>query len=159
MTALRAKFDGVRAFLRHALETWPTPPRFVLLAGDVETVPAETVVLLQATSPIRDEGLVDRCIRRFLETGADSLATGFICKYVEYGRNHLRRQDMEGFFYDDGNVYVHRAWYLRQGRYWGDRLERMVIDRVYNHEIDGELDLVIVESVMRHLLERHGSLD
>ena len=42
MTALRAKFDGVRAFLRHALETWPTPPRFVLLAGDVETVPAET---------------------------------------------------------------------------------------------------------------------
>src|SRR3989442_1009086 len=55
----------------------------------LQHIPAETVVLLQATSPVREPDLIDRCIQRFLETKADSLATGFICKYVEYGKNEF----------------------------------------------------------------------
>ncbi len=64
----------------------------------VSIIPADIVVLLQATSPIRDESLIDRCIRQFLSAETDSLATGFICKYIEYGGNNLCRQDIEGFF-------------------------------------------------------------
>jgi len=131
-----------------------------LLQHVVEALSPDVVVVLQPTSPIRMGKLVDRAIRRFMDSAADTLATGFMSHQYEWTTvDNTPRQRLPGFFYDDGNVYVHRAWYLRQGRYWGDRLERMVIDRVYNHEIDGELDLVIVESVMRHLLERHGSLD
>jgi len=80
------------------------------LAGDeVPTLPvlqhaltqqaADTVVVLQATSPIRDPDLIDRCIERFRGTDADSLATGFICKYTEYGTNHMPRQQIDAFFY------------------------------------------------------------
>jgi CMP-N-acetylneuraminic acid synthetase len=111
-------------------------------------IPADTVVLLQATSPIRDPGLIDRCIERFLETEADSLATGFICKYVEYGQNELRRQDIPGFFYDDGNVYVMRADLIRQGDRYGKRIERMLIDRDQNVEIDDEFDFWLAEQVL-----------
>lgn len=114
---------------------------------DLET--ADILVLLQATSPIRDEGVIDSCIRRFFETKADSLATGFICKYVEYGKNDLRRQDIAGFFYDDGNVYVLRADLLRQGDRYGRRIERVLLDREQNVEIDEEFDFWLAQEILR----------
>ncbi|MCI0340138.1 MAG: C25 family cysteine peptidase [Planctomycetales bacterium] len=41
MTDLRAKFPGVREFVAHAVESWEKPaPKYLLLAGDVEAVPA-----------------------------------------------------------------------------------------------------------------------
>lgn len=116
-------------------------------------VPADIVVLLQATSPIRDAGLIDRCIQRFLDSGADSLATGFICKYVEYGKNEARRQEIPGFFYDDGNVYVTKADLLRKGDRFGQHLERVVLDREQNVEIDDEFDFWLAEQILKR---RHG---
>jgi CMP-N,N'-diacetyllegionaminic acid synthase len=115
----------------------------------LEEIPADVVVLLQATSPIRDESLIDSCIRKFMEADADSLATGFTCKYVEYGKNDLRRQDISGFFYDDGNVYVMKADLLRKGDRYGQRIERMIIDREQNLEIDEEFDFWLAEQVMQ----------
>ena len=114
--------------------------------------PVDTLVLLQATSPVRDAGLIDRCLERFLQTDADSLATGFMCRYVEYGKNDLRRQDLEGFFYDDGNTYVMRADLVRAGDRYGTRIERVLLDRDQNIEIDDEFDLWLAERV----LERRG---
>src|SRR3989338_7231045 len=51
----------------------------------LSVIESDTVVLLQPTSPVRDTNLIDKCIRRFRERGADTLATGFICKFMEYG--------------------------------------------------------------------------
>ncbi len=112
-------------------------------------IPAEIVVLLQATSPIREPGLIDRCIERFLETKADSLATGFLCKSVEYGKNTLRRQELPGLFCDDGNVYVIRASLIQQGDRYGTRIERMFTDREQNLEIDDEFDFWLAEKVLQ----------
>lgn len=116
-------------------------------------VPADLVVLMQATSPVRDPGLVDRCIRRLLESGADSLATGFICKYTEYGTEH-RRQDIPGFFYDDGNVYVYRAENIRKGNPIGQRVERVLLDREQNVEVDEEFDFWLAERVLERRTRR-----
>jgi CMP-N,N'-diacetyllegionaminic acid synthase len=118
-------------------------------------VEADTVVLLQATSPIRDDGLIDRCIRRFFEVGVDSLATGLMCKFVPYGKNTLRRQDLDGFFYDDGNVYVIRADIIRAGDRYGTRLEQVELDREQNVEIDDEFDFWVAEQVLRR---RHKAI-
>lgn len=112
-------------------------------------IDADVVVLLQATSPIRDPNLIDRCIDQFLQTQADSLATGFICRYAQYGSHNLRRQEIPGFFYDDGNVYVIRADLLRRGDRFGKRMERMILDREQSVEIDDEFDFWLVEQVMR----------
>lgn len=120
-------------------------------------VPAETVVLLQATSPIRAEGLVDRCIRRFAETQADSLATGFICKQTEYGRNNLRRQEIPGFFCDDGNVYVMKADLIRKGDRVGKKIERLLLDREQNTDIDDEFDFWIVEQILEKRAKAAGT--
>lgn len=118
-------------------------------------IPADIVVLLQPTSPVRDAGLVDRCIRRFQETGADSLATGFLCPYTEYAsdRSERGRQQIEGFFYDDGNVYVMRADLLRKGDRYGTRIERILLDKEQNVDIDDEFDFWLAEQI---LLRRRG---
>lgn len=113
-------------------------------------IPAEVVVELHATSPIRDADLIDRCIQRFLETGVDSLATGLMCHYTEYATpaNDLRRQDVPAFFYDDGNVYVIKAQLLRRGDRYGTRIERMVLDREQNMDIDDACDFWLAEQIL-----------
>lgn len=123
----------------------------------VATIPSDVIVLLQPTSPVRDPDLVDRCIRQFQETKADSLATGFVCKYTEYGKNELRRQDLEGFFYDDGNVYVMRSDLLAAGDRYGSRIERLCIDREQNIDIDDEFDFWLAEQVLRRRAEQATS--
>jgi len=119
----------------------------------LEHIPADIVVLLQPTCPIRINNLVDRAIQRFLDSEADSLATGYILKDIEWGtHNNLPRQQIEGFFYDDGNVYVHRAEVLRQGRWYGEHLERMIVEHYYSFDIDDEVDFSAAEAVMKKLI-------
>ena len=115
----------------------------------IEKIPCDSVVLLQATSPIRRGGLIDECIREFIDNEYDSLATGFTCKYIEYGKNNSRRQDIEGFFYDDGNIYVIKADLIERGERFGKKVGRKVISRWENIEIDDEFDFWLAEKILQ----------
>jgi CMP-N-acetylneuraminic acid synthetase len=126
-----------------------------VLQHAVTEIAADVVVVLQATSPIRNAGLIDQCIQRFLEAQADSLATGFVCKYQEYGTSELRRQDIKGFFYDDGNIYAIRAAMLRHGDRYGRRIETVILDKEQNLDIDDMFDFFVAEQILKR---RHGLL-
>jgi len=115
----------------------------------IKQIPCDVVVLLQATSPIRRPGLIDECVREFKDNDYDSLATGFICDYIEYGKNQLKRQDIEGFFYDDGNVYVIKADLVRSGERYGKKIGRKIISRWENVEIDDEFDFWMAEKILQ----------
>jgi len=115
----------------------------------IEKIPCDSVVLLQATSPIRRGGLIDECIRDFIDNEYDSLATGFTCKYIEYGKNNSRRQDIDGFFCDDGNIYVIKADLIERGERFGKKVGRKVISRWENIEIDDEFDFWLAEQTLR----------
>lgn len=119
-----------------------------VLQHAVSNISCDIIVLLQTTSPIRHDGLIDKCIREFIDNGYDSLATGFICKYIEYGQNDLRRQDINGFFYDDGNVYVIKADLIRAGERYGKKIGRKLISRRENIEIDDEFDFWVAEKIL-----------
>jgi len=119
-----------------------------VLQHALQSRPADTLVLLQPTSPVRDAGLIDRCIEQFLQAKADSLATGFICKFTEYGQNDLRRQDIKGFFYDDGNVYVMRADLVLKGDRYGRKIERVLLNKEQNIDIDDDFDFWLAERVL-----------
>ncbi len=119
-----------------------------VLQHAIGNIPCDIVVLLQAISPVRRDGLIDVCIREFIDNGYDSLATGFICKYVEYGKNEFRRQDIQGFFYDDGNIYVIKADPIRMGDRYGKKIGRKIISRWENVEIDDEFDFWIAEKIL-----------
>ena len=115
----------------------------------IEKIPCDSVVLLQATSPIRRGGLIDECIRDFIDNEYDSLATGFTCKYIEYGKNNSRRQDIDGFFCDDGNIYVIKVDLIERGERFGKKVGRKVISRWENIEIDDEFDFWLAEQALR----------
>ena len=120
-----------------------------VLQHAIEKIPCDSIVLLQATSPIRRGGLIDECIRDFIDNEYDSLATGFTCKYIEYGKNNSRRQDIEGFFYDDGNIYVIKTDLIERGERFGKKVGRKVISRWESIEIDDEFDFWLAEQTLR----------
>lgn len=119
-----------------------------VLQHAIIAIPCDILVLLQATSPIRRKGLIDDCIKEFIDNGYDSLTTGFICKYVEYSKTSLRRQDIPGFFYDDGNVYVIKADLINKGDRYGQKIGRKILSRRENVEIDDEFDFWLAEKIL-----------
>lgn len=119
-----------------------------VLEHAISVIPCDTIVVLQATSPVRTPGLIDECIEEFIENKYDSLATGFICKYAEYAKNDKRRQDIEGFFYDDGNVYVIKADLLVKGDRYGENIGRKIISKPESVDIDDNFDLWLAEKVL-----------
>ena len=119
-----------------------------VLQHAISIIKADTVVILQPTSPVRDTDLIDRCIRRFQEIKADNLAAGFICKFMEYGTYTQRRQDLKGFFYDDGNVYVIKTDLIKKGKLLGKNVERFKTSREENVEIDDDFDFWMAEQIL-----------
>lgn len=150
-----AKQYGAQVIMRpEELATDVTSTQDVMVHA-LQNYPADTLVLLQPTSPCRSEGLIDACIEEFLENDYDSLATGWICDYKEYGKNTLPRQQIEGFFYDDGNVYVIKADSILQGDRYGAKIGHKIISRYENAEIDDEFDFWLLEQILKKQ-EREG---
>jgi len=118
-------------------------------------IDADAVVILQPTSPVRDRGIIDKCIERFKDAKADSLATGFICKFMEYGTYTQRRQDLKGFFYDDGNIYVIKSELIKNGILVGKKAERVETTREQNIEIDDDFDFWILEKILLQRIKEH----
>lgn len=143
-----ARENGVKVMMRPANLATDTASTQDVMRYTLEKVPADILVLLQPTSPCRSEGLIDECIREFIENDYDSLATGFMCDYKEYGSNTLPRQKIQGFFYDDGNVYVIKADQILHGDRYGKRIGRKLISRYENAEIDDMYDFWLLEKIL-----------
>lgn len=121
----------------------------LVLQHVIKKIPADIVVLLQCTSPVREKGLIDKCIQTFLDRNADSLATGFICNLYEWGSyDNKRRQDLKGWFHDDGNVYVMKTSNIAKSEPWGKKREQFLISREQNVEIDEPFDFWLNEQIL-----------
>ncbi len=119
-----------------------------VLQHAVEALRPTVVVVLQPTSPIRSDGLIDRCLERFLAAAPDSLATVHRDHSYEYGQAMPRRQDMPPRWVDNGNVYVIDDGLIRRGDRYGARVERVEISRAEGVEIDDEFDWWLAERVV-----------
>jgi N-acylneuraminate cytidylyltransferase len=121
-----------------------------VLQNVVERVDCDAIVVLQPTSPLRDDDSIDKCITEYTNGNYDTLATGFYTKIQEYAsHNNMRRQDIKGFFYDDGNIYIIDKDIIKQGRWSGDNICRYVLSEEYNYEIDTPLDFEILQFLLR----------
>lgn len=114
----------------------------------VDAVPASVVVVLQPTSPIRRQGLIDSCIEKFLAEDADSLGTVHRDYSYEYGADMPRRQEIRPRLVDNGNVYVLRAEVIKAGRWLGERLAVFETTCQEGIEIDDDFDLWLAEQVL-----------
>lgn len=144
-----ARKAGVEVLMRPAELATDTASTQDVMVHALQNYPSDILVLLQPTSPYRTKGLIDRCIDEFIENQYDSLATGFICDYKEYGKNTLPRQQIQGFFYDDGNVYVIKAENILKGDRYGKKIGHKIISRYENAEIDDEYDFWLLEQILK----------
>ncbi|WP_229382634.1 acylneuraminate cytidylyltransferase family protein [Microbacterium allomyrinae] len=130
----------------------------------------DAVMLLQATSPLRLPGTIDRAVAQFCETGVDSLVgvvpqTPFLWRLGEPAFAHYdidarpRRQELDagGLFYrETGSLYLTRTeiYEDRHNRLGGD-VGLFVMDEIEGIDIDTELDL----SLAAHELQRISTVD
>lgn len=160
-------------------------PRPAELAGDTATTESavahglewmkahgtepDVVVLLQATSPFRPQGSLEKILAHFEQGGFDSLLTlspthRFFWRVdgetarAEYDfLNRPRRQDMkpeEVRYVENGSLYVFTAdHFKRAGNRLGGRIGYYVFPEIYAPEIDNEHDLQYIEQLMKQ--EKH----
>jgi CMP-N-acetylneuraminic acid synthetase len=124
-----------------------------VLKHALEATGAQVSVLLQPTSPVRDDDLIDRAIEAFLADPAlDSLATGYEQPiYPPHGQDH-RRQDISSRFVNDGSIVVTKRRAIEAGGLFGQKAGTMVTDKEQNIDIDDEFDLWLSEKVLERRL-------
>ena len=110
------------------------------------------IMTLQPTSPLRSRDLIDHCVDYYSSSqiGEKILATGFISKRYEFGsNNNIRRQELSGYFYDDGNIYIHSGEVIARKNWCHDNALKFFTAEFENYEIDTEIDFFIVEQLHR----------
>ncbi|WP_407939133.1 acylneuraminate cytidylyltransferase family protein [Microbacterium mangrovi] len=157
-----------------AQDTTPTEP-VVQHAIDFRTAEGrrpDAVMLLQATSPVRLPGTLDRALEQFSVTGVDSLIgvvphTPFfwalddpaVPTYDVAARP--RRQDLgpaDYRYFENGSLYITRTEvYERLGNRIGGRTGLFVLDEREAVDIDSVVDLRVAEQILAELVaHRNG---
>jgi YrbI family 3-deoxy-D-manno-octulosonate 8-phosphate phosphatase len=155
-----ARSYGAHALNRPANLAQDDTTTLAVLQHVISCKPCDSIVVLQPTSPLRNADTIDGCISDFQNGGFDTLATGYYTKIIEYGTHqNLRRQDIPGFFYDDGNVYIINSSVIQSNRWFGDRVCKKTLDAELNVEIDDEVTFISAEALLLKRLQsgRQGS--
>ena len=155
-----ARSYGARALDRPAHLAQDDTTTLAVLQHIISCKPCDSIVVLQPTSPLRNADTIDTCIHDFQNGGYNTLATGYYTKIIEYGTHqNLRRQDIPGFFYDDGNVYIISKSVIQSNRWFGDRVCKKTLDAELNVEIDDEVTFISAEALLLKRLQsgRQGS--
>jgi N-acylneuraminate cytidylyltransferase len=120
---------------------------------------AELVVTLEPTSPLRRSQTIDACVRRALETGADSLLT--VCEtrevlgkvadgiFVRLDPEQPRRRQLRQPLYSEaGAVYVTRTEYLRAfGSILGAEPLAVVVSAEEALDVNAPIDLRVAQAI------------
>lgn len=125
---------------------------------------ADPIVTLQPTSPLRTPGVIDACVRLFLETGADSVVTmgpagcppewmyrltaGGGAEPLLAKPDVSRRQDVCQAYQLNGAVYVTARRLVDSGLVFGGDMRVVVMKREESVDIDEPLDLILAELIM-----------
>jgi len=151
-----------------AQDTTATEPvvRHALAHQRAQGVEPAAVMLLQATSPIRLPGTLDRAVAEFEASGADSMVgvvpqAPFLWWQGQTPRSDYditrrpRRQDLTAEqlrYRETGSLYLTRPEiYDREDNRLGGRIALFVMDEIEGVDIDTDVDLALTESALRDL--------
>ncbi|WP_172191650.1 cytidylyltransferase domain-containing protein [Actinomyces faecalis] len=134
------------------------------------------VMLLQATSPVRRPGTIDRALAQIVQTGVDSLVgvvpqTPFLWWTARDGHGPTadfdvsrrpRRQELtedQMRYRETGSLYVTRPWvYREQMNRIGGQIGLFIMDEVEGVDIDGPLDLALAGKTLTQMQQQEGLL-
>lgn len=132
-----------------------------------ENLNPDIIVLLQATSPLRPEGSLDKALEIFKTGGYDSMLSispthRFFWKvdgkeaHAEYDfMNRPRRQDMteaDTRYVENGSVYVFSVnHFKRTGNRLGGKIGYTIFPEEFSPEIDISSDFTLLEEIAKNL--------
>ena len=130
-----------------------------VIAHALKATGAENSVLLQATSPVRSPGLIDRVVAAFNGGSWDSMATGFEYPlYPPHGVEH-RRQNIQYVFVNDGSVIVSTRATVLNNSLFGQKTGTLISSREENVDIDDEFDFWLAEKVLERALSQGWDIE
>tara|TARA_B100000989_G_scaffold290738_1_gene264258 strand:- start:200 stop:895 length:696 start_codon:yes stop_codon:yes gene_type:complete len=131
----------------------------------------DNVVLLQATSPVRENDSIDQAIEYFISSGSDSLLS--VCEFWHFlwedNKNLIalydyesrpRRQDIDPKqirLKENGSIYITKSELLKKtkNRLCG-KIGRFIMQEEDSFEIDKPLDWLVIEAILKN---KHGITD
>ncbi|SDH03544.1 acylneuraminate cytidylyltransferase family protein [Psychroflexus sediminis] len=122
--------SGSMGVVQHAVEVLEQQ-------GDVY----DAVILLQVTSPFREEGFIDQAIEKFIKSESDGLVSVLPVPHefnphwvfetdkndelkIATGDEEIikRRQDLPKAFFRDGSIYITKTECIKKGSFFGKKL-------------------------------------
>lgn len=136
--------------------------------NSIENKQFDYVALLEPTSPLRDEGDLDRAIKQLVENTTAKSIVGisltstqnpeFLVKTSEGGRlvgfkqneiKTIRRQNIEEIYFLEGSVYVSDTYTLiKEGTFYHKDTFGCIFPKWKSFEVDDIDDFIIVEALM-----------
>lgn len=123
------------------------------------------VLLLQCTSPLRNEVHIDEAIKKLLSSNFDGIIS--ICEaevnpywtnilkqerlqyFIEEGKNIKRRQDLPPIYRYNGAIFLAKTEVLKKEKTFEvENLTGYIMDRESSIDIDSEFDFKITEAIM-----------
>ena len=148
-------------------DTATTESAIIHALGELDTF-IDTVVLLQATSPLRKTDDLEKAITTFFSSNYDSLFSGAILedfliwkinsdkKLESLNYNHLdrgRRQDREVEYVENGSLYIFEPGLIKENNNrLGSSIGIYLMDFWQSYEIDAPEDWDLLEILFKHYL-------
>ena len=125
----------------------------------------DTLVLLQATQPLRDEIDIDSAIEEFFDRGEESLVSvspvddnpilirtvnkdGSLCNLLNVSST-CRRQDMPAYYKVNGCIYINRISEINEASSFNDNKIPYIMPAEKSVDIDELKDLVVAEYYLK----------
>ena len=124
----------------------------------------DTVIFLQATSPIRRDFDIQAALNQFYTEKCDSLFSmtvlddyclwrkenGKVCSFTYDYKNRGRRQEREDFYLENGSIYVFsKQLFLKEHNRLGGRIGMYEMPMACSYEIDTTKDIQLCEHFMK----------
>lgn len=130
----------------------------------------DAVILLQPTTPFREDGFIDKAIESFVNNKSDSLVSvlpvphQFNPHWVFEPNDHnylqvatgeteiiTRRQDLPKAYFRDGSVYITKTEVIKKGSLYGNKTSFIESNPEFHVNIDTLDDWVKAEQILRQI--------
>ena len=112
------------------------------------------ILVLNPTSPIRNDSLIDDCIEKFSKNNYDSLASGIYVNYIPWPTSMKRSQDLEKYFIDNGAVYVYKESLIQKKSLISKNFGILEVPKNEYVDIDTEDDLKIASLILNERIKQ-----
>jgi CMP-N,N'-diacetyllegionaminic acid synthase len=122
-----------------------------LLSNDIYSW-VDSIMLLQPTSPLRTEKDIDKAIKLFEESGANSLYSGYYMG-VKHKDKVYDKHTSEKHFQRNGAIFIVKRELIEQGKLWDDTVIEYEMPLSRSIDIDIMDDMYIAEALLEKRLK------